>query len=106
MDEAARAAVLTSAGLLLCALLGAGPCWAAIALNPSARWKLLVWTSTALALVPGIAMAIWSMTLPPESIGWGFVLAGASLITGPWFVALLLGLLHLITRRQPGHIEE
>jgi hypothetical protein len=106
MDESAGSVALTSAGLLLCALLGAGPCWSVIALNSSVRWKRLVWTSAAFALFPGIAMGIWSMTLSPESIGWGFLLTGVSLVAWPWLVALLLGLFHLVTHQKLTTFEE
>jgi predicted membrane protein len=51
-------------------------------------------------------MAIWSMTLPPESIGWGFLLTGASLVAWPWLLALLLGLFHLFTHKKLAYFKE
>jgi hypothetical protein len=100
MDESAQAAVWVTGGLILCALLGAGPGYAVMALKATKQWKRLVLVFTGLAMLPGIALCVWSITLAPESMGWGFLLSGSSLIFWPWIAALVLGLWHLLLNRK------
>jgi len=96
MGEGAQAAVWVTSGLTLCALLGAGPGYAVMALKATKQWKRLVLIFTGLAMLPGIALCVWSITLAPESIGWGFLLSGSNLILWPWITALVLALWHLL----------
>ena len=100
MDEGARAVVWATCGLIFCILLGAGPGYAVMALKATKQWKRLVLVFTGFAMLPGIALCVWSLTLPPESIGWGFLISGSNLIFWPWITALTLGLWHLLLNRK------
>ncbi|WP_431096668.1 hypothetical protein [Polaromonas aquatica] len=100
MDESTQAAVWVTGGLILCALLGAGPGYAVMALNATTRWKRRVFTIIGLAMLPGLMLCAWSLTLAPESIGWGFLLSGSSLVLWPWIAALVLALWHFLLVRK------
>jgi hypothetical protein len=96
MGETVEGVALVLVMTSFCIALGIGPSWAVSALQEARKWKRLVFALTGLALLPGIGLCAWSFTLPPESMGWGFLFSCASLIFWPWMAGLVLGILHLL----------